>query len=285
MQINWYPGHMTKSIRMMEENIKLVDAVIYVLDARAPKSCMNPNFDKFIEKLPVVFVLNKADLASEQSVAKWKKKLAGPNREAVSVNSTVSKTSASVVALLKKLCASKINKFASKGVKATVRVMIMGVPNTGKSTLTNNLCGKAKAITGNKAGVTRGKQWVKVSDTIEVMDTPGTLYPKLSDQTVAKHLAYMGSIKDEVVDGEELAMALLEELSTRFPFALKNRYGIENPDTPSALLEQIARKRGFILKGNIPDIERASDAVLDDFRKGRMGKITLEEADDDQAVV
>lgn len=285
MQINWYPGHMTKSIRMMEENIKLVDAVIYVLDARAPKSCMNPNFDKFIEKLPVVFVLNKADLASEQSVAKWKKKLTGPNREAVSVNSTVSKTSASVVALLKKLCAGKINKFAQKGVKATVRVMIMGVPNTGKSTLTNNLCGKAKAITGNKAGVTRGKQWVKVSDTIEVMDTPGTLYPKLSDQTVAKHLAYMGSIKDEVVDGEELAMALLEELSTRFPFALKNRYGIENPDTPSALLEQIARKRGFILKGNVIDIERASDAILDDFRKGRMGKITLEEADDDQAIV
>lgn len=285
MQINWYPGHMTKSIRMMEENIKLVDAVIYVLDARAPKSCMNPNFDKFIEKLPVVFVLNKADLASEQSVAKWKKKLTGPNREAVSVNSTVSKTSASVVALLKKLCAGKINKFAQKGVKATVRVMIMGVPNTGKSTLTNNLCGKAKAITGNKAGVTRGKQWVKVSDTIEVMDTPGTLYPKLFDQTVAKHLAYMGSIKDEVVDGEELAMALLEELSTRFPFALKNRYGIENPDTPSALLEQIARKRGFILKGNVPDIERASDAILDDFRKGRMGKITLEEADDDQAIV
>ena len=285
MQINWYPGHMTKSIRMMEENIKLVDAVIYVLDARAPKSCMNPNFDKFIEKLPVVFVLNKADLASEQSVAKWKKKLTGPNREAVSVNSTVSKTSASVVALLKKLCAGKINKFAQKGVKATIRVMIMGVPNTGKSTLTNNLCGKAKAITGNKAGVTRGKQWVKVSDTIEVMDTPGTLYPKLSDQTVAKHLAYMGSIKDEVVDGEELAMALLEELSTRFPFALKNRYGIENPDTPSALLEQIARKRGFILKGNVPDIERASDAILDDFRKGRMGKITLEEADDDQAIV
>lgn len=285
MQINWYPGHMTKSIRMMEENIKLVDAVIYVLDARAPKSCMNPNFDKFIEKLPVVFVLNKVDLASEQSVAKWKKKLTGPNREAVSVNSTVSKTSASVVALLKKLCAGKINKFAQKGVKATVRVMIMGVPNTGKSTLTNNLCGKAKAITGNKAGVTRGKQWVKVSDTIEVMDTPGTLYPKLSDQTVAKHLAYMGSIKDEVVDGEELAMALLEELSTRFPFALKNRYGIENPDTPIALLEQIARKRGFILKGNVIDIERASDAVLDDFRKGRMGKITLEEADDDQAIV
>ena len=285
MQINWYPGHMTKSIRMMEENIKLVDAVIYVLDARAPKSCMNPNFDKFIEKLPVVFVLNKADLASEQSVAKWKKRLTGENREAVSVNSTVSKTSASVVALLKKLCANKINKFAQKGVKATVRVMIMGVPNTGKSTLTNNLCGKAKAITGNKAGVTRGKQWVKVSDTIEVMDTPGTLYPKLSDQTVAKHLAFMGSIKDEVVDGEELAMALLEELATRFPFALKNRYGIENPDTPSALLEQVARKRGFVLKGNIPDIERASDAVLDDFRKGRMGKITLEEADDDEGTV
>ena len=282
MQINWYPGHMTKSIRMMEENIKLVDAVIYVLDARAPKSCMNPNFDKFIEKLPVVFVLNKADLANDEEVVKWKKKLSGANREAVSVNSTISKTSASVVSLLKKLCAGKINKFKQKGVRATVRVMIMGVPNTGKSTLTNNLCGKAKAITGNKAGVTRGKQWVKVSDTIEVMDTPGTLYPKLSDQTVAKHLAFMGSIKDEVVDGYELALALIEELSQRYPFTLKNRYGIEILDTPENLLQVIARKRGFILRGNEIDLERASDAVLDDFRKGRMGKITLEGADDDE---
>ena len=285
MQINWYPGHMTKSIRMMEENIKLVDAVVYVLDARAPKSCMNPNFDKFIEKLPVVFVLNKADLANEQSVSKWKKYLSGENREAVSVNSTVSKTSASVIALIKKLCANKINRFKQKGVRATVRVMIMGVPNTGKSTLTNNLCGKAKAITGNKAGVTRGKQWVKVSDTVEVMDTPGTLYPKLSDQTVAKHLAFMGSIKDEVVDGYELALALVEELSAKFPFALKNRYGIEELSAPDVIIQQIARKRGFILKGNEPDIERASDAVLDDFRKGRMGKITLEEAGDDEGTV
>lgn len=285
MQINWYPGHMTKSIRMMEENIKLVDAVIYVLDARAPKSCMNPNFDKFIEKLPVVFVLNKADLANEESVARWKKRLKGENREAVSVNSTISKTSSSVVALLKKLCSGKINKFQQKGVKATVRVMIMGVPNTGKSTLTNNLCGKAKAITGNRAGVTRGKQWVKVSDTIEVMDTPGTLYPKLSDQTVAKHLAFMGSIKDEVVDGYELALALLEELSLRFPFALKNRYGIEILDTPENLLSLIAKKRGYVLRGNELDLERASDAILDDFRKGRMGRITLEEPIDDAEIV
>jgi ribosome biogenesis GTPase A len=243
---------------------------------------MNPNFDKFIEKLPVVFVLNKADLANDEEVVKWKKKLSGANREAVSVNSTISKTSASVVSLLKKLCAGKINKFKQKGVRATVRVMIMGVPNTGKSTLTNNLCGKAKAITGNKAGVTRGKQWVKVSDTIEVIDTPGTLYPKLSDQTVAKHLAFMGSIKDEVVDGYELALALIEELSQRYPFALKNRYGIEILDTPENLLQVIARKRGFILRGNEIDLERASDAVLDDFRKGRMGKITLEGADDDE---
>lgn len=280
MDINWFPGHMTKSMRMMEENIKLVDAVVYVLDARAPKSCINPNFSRFIEKLPVVFVLNKSDLADDNEVIKWKKKLTREKSEAVAINSTVSKNSGAVISAIKRLCSNKINKFASKGVKATVRVMIIGVPNTGKSTLVNNLCGKAKAITGNKAGVTRGKQWVKVSDTIEVLDTPGTLYPKLNDQTCALHLAYMGSIKDEVVDGYELACKFVTEMAQNFPQTLLNRYGIDINGTCDELLERIGRKRGLLMKGNEVDFERVCDAVLDDFRKGRMGKITLDKADE-----
>ena len=158
--------------------------------------------------------------------------------------------------------------------------MIIGVPNTGKSTLVNNLCGKAKAITGNKAGVTRGKQWVKVSDTIEVLDTPGTLYPKLSDQLCALHLAYVGSIKAEVVDGYELACNFILEMAEKFPQTLVSRYNIDINGSCEELLERIGRKRGLLMKGNEVDFERVCDAVLDDFRKGRMGKITLDKADE-----
>ena len=280
MYINWFPGHMTKSMRMMEENIKLVDAVIYVLDSRAPKSCINPNFNRFIERLPVVFVLNKADMSDENEVQKWKTALTSQNREAVIVNSTATKSSAIVITTIKRLCANKINKFKQKGAVATIRVMIMGVPNTGKSTLTNNLCGKAKAITGNRAGVTRGKQWVKVSDTVEVMDTPGTLYPKIEDERIALHLAYMGSIKDEVVDTYELACNFVDEMMAKFPHVLQNRYKTELSGTAQEILATIGRKRGFVIKGNEVDLERSADAVLDDFRKGRMGRITLEKAEE-----
>ena len=280
MYINWFPGHMTKSMRMMEENIKLVDAVIYVLDARAPQSCINPNFNRFISSLPVVFVLNKADLADESAILAWKKALTKENREVVAVNSTASKNSAVVISCVKRLCAAKINKFKSKGVRATVRVMIMGVPNTGKSTLTNNLCGKAKAITGNRAGVTRGKQWVKVSDTIEVLDTPGTLYPKIDDETIGLHLAYIASIKDEVVDTNELACNFVKEMKEKFNDLLVKRYGVELDGEPLDIIERIGRKRGFVQKGSVVDIDRAAEAILDDFRKGRLGKITLEKAED-----
>lgn len=280
MYINWFPGHMTKSMRMMEENIKLVDAVVYVLDARAPQSCLNPNFNKFIANLPVVFVLNKVDLADDTAVLAWKKVLTKPNREVVAVNSTASKNSAVVISAIKRLCANKIEKFKSKGVRATVRVMIMGVPNTGKSTLTNNLCGKAKAITGNRAGVTRGKQWVKVSDTVEVLDTPGTLYPKIDDERIGLHLAYIASIKDEVVDTFELACNFVKEIKENFNDLFVKRYGVDYDGEPAEIIERIGRKRGFVQRGNVVDVERAADAILDDFRKGRMGKITLEKAED-----
>lgn len=278
--INWYPGHMTKSIRMIEENIRLIDALVYVLDARAPKSCINPDFSRYIEKLPVVYVLNKSDLADEKQTAAWRKKLSGARSEALSIDSTVSKSSASVLSAIKNLTGDKIEKFAARGIKTTVKVMVLGVPNTGKSTLINNLIGKAKAITGNKAGVTRGKQWFRVNEYTEVLDTPGTLYPKLSNQTVARHLAYLGSIKDEVVDALELSMELLRELAEIKPSAVEMRYGFVPLESGEKNLEKVAISRSFLLKGGIPDTERASAAVIDDFRKGRLGRITLDEVEE-----
>lgn len=250
--INWYPGHMTKSIRMIEENIKLIDVLIYVLDARAPKSCINPDFARYIEKLPVVYVLNKCDLADSAETEKWSKLLCGDRSEAITVNSTVSKSTASVLAIIKKLCGGKIQKYAAKNIKTTIKAMVIGVPNTGKSTLINNLLGKAKAITGNRPGVTRGKQWFRVGEYIEVLDTPGTLYPKLNDQVSARHLAYLGSIKDEVVDTFELSVQLLSELAMLKPDAISSRYGFIPSESGEKDLEEVARSRSFLLKGGAP---------------------------------
>ncbi len=277
--INWYPGHMTKSIRMIEENIKLIDAIVYVLDARAPLSCINPDFEKYIARLPVVYALNKSDLSDPRETEKWRIKLTSSRSYAIILDSTVSKSSTAVLSAVTKLCGEKISKYQAKGVKTTIKVMVLGVPNTGKSTLINNLIGKSKAITGNKAGVTRGKQWFKVNDYVEVLDTPGTLYPKLSNQKAARHLAYIGSIKDEVVDTYELSKELLAELRERYPQAIEKRYGFTACDDCEINMQNVAKSRGFLLRGGEVDTERASIAVIDDFRKGRFGKITLDEAD------
>ncbi len=276
MDINWFPGHMTKSLRMMDENINLIDVLIYVLDSRAPASCLNPAFDKYIEKLPVVYVLNKIDLADPAATNDWKSCLTGENSAAVCLNSTMSGSSKAINKLAIELCRDKIKKYENKGVKAVLRAMVIGVPNSGKSTLINNLCGKTKAITGDKAGVTRGKQWVRVTDYLEILDTPGTLYPKMNDQNLAKHLAYLGSIKDEILDIYELATELLKELYVIDKTIVDARYNIESTNDSLATLEKIAISKGLRKKGGIIDEERASLMVVDDFRKGRMGRITLD---------
>ena len=279
--INWYPGHMTKSIRMIEENIRLIDCLVYVLDARAPYSCINPDFERYIQRLPVVYVLNKADLADPAQTEKWKRKLTGERGVAVATNASASKSCAVIVAEIRRLCADKISRYASKGVKTSVKAMVLGVPNTGKSTIINNLIGKAKAVTGNKAGVTRGKQWFRVNDSVEVLDTPGTLYPKLSDQNIARRLAYLGSIKDEVVDGYELAIELISDLDKINPAAIEGRYGFTPTCDGEKDLTSVAKSRGFLLRGGDIDLERAAVALIDDFRKGRLGKITLDEVKND----
>ena len=277
--INWYPGHMTKSIRMIEENIKLIDALIYVLDARAPLSCINPDFERYIEKLPVIYILNKSDLADDKQTELWRKKLQGERSFAVTLDSTVSKSSAQVLSAIKKMCYEKITLYANKGVKTTIKVMVLGVPNTGKSTLINNFIGKAKAITGNKAGVTRGKQWFRVNDYIEVLDTPGTLYPKLANQDIARRLAYIGSVKEEVVDILALSTKLIKEVYALYPDAIFNRYGFNPTENDEENLRLVAKSRGFLVRGGEVDTERASVTVIDDFRKGRLGKITLDKVE------
>ena len=293
--IHWFPGHMTKSLRLIEENLGLIDIVLYVLDARAPLSCLNPSFDTIVGAKPVIFVLNKADLVDSNSLAPFKDFLAKrSNNPVVSLNASTSKATDFILPIIDKMAKEKIERFKSKGVNASIRGMVIGVPNSGKSTLINNFCAKAKTVTGNKPGVTRGKQWVRVNDYFELLDTPGTLYPKLTDQTAARHLAYIGSVKDAVVDTLELAGALFMDLVRLAPKALATRYNMDLDDilstddefsmdykTPQQKgLEQIAKARGLMQKGGVLDIEKAAVALIDDFRKGRLGKVLLDEISD-----
>lgn len=278
--INWFPGHMTKSLRQMEASLSLADVIIYVLDSRAVYSCMNPVFDKMIASKPIVYVLNKADLVPTTRVSAWQSILTSDRSTVSVVDATTSGSTKNIIASVRKLASSKLEKYQSKGIKTSLRGMVIGVPNCGKSTLINNFCGKAKAVTGNKPGVTRGKQWVRVNEYLELLDTPGTLYPKLSNEIVARHLAYIGSIKAEVTDSFGLSCAFLEELNTIAPDVLMSRYKTEFDTDADTTLQKIAKNRGYIIKGGEYDIERASNALLDDFRKGRLGKIMLDDVSD-----
>ena len=276
MIINWFPGHMNRSLREMEEKIRLVDAVVYVLDSRAPFSCINPELDRISEGKPVVYVLNKADLVEAADLSCWIARLSGSGKYALKLDSTATNASKVLAEKLREVCADKIAKKKARGINAVIRAMVIGVPNSGKSTLINNLCGKAKTLTGNKAGVTRGQQWVRVTPSLEVLDTPGTLYPKLDDRTVALDLAFIGSIRDEVLDIYGLAAELVKRLAPSG--AIERRYGVVPSADEHETLTDIARARGFLVKGGETDDERAAYAVIDDFRKGRMGKIILEKA-------
>ena len=292
--IHWFPGHMTKSLREMEGVLSVVDVVLYVLDARAPFSCLNPSFDNIVGGKPVIFVLNKSDLITPNALKQVQNKMLQEGKTVVAINSTASGASKAIMPLVEKLAKDKLEKYKAKGVKVPLRGMVIGVPNSGKSTLINNLCNKGKAVTGNKPGVTRGQQWVRATDYFELLDTPGTLYPKITDQKIGLNLAYIGSIKTEVLDTLEIAGNLAERLLEIAPNELKARYNIvieeiENesialeqtgdfPKTKQELmLERVALARGHIQKGGITDIEKASVALLDDFRKGRLGKVMLEQ--------
>lgn len=275
-KINWFPGHMQKALRMMEAEAKNVDALIYVLDSRAPFACLNPEFVRIIGSKPILYVLNKIDLADEKKIKEIKTKLPGENKLVIELNSTASGAIGLVTSSLNALCKATIEKYKNKGVNYFVRAMVLGVPNCGKSTLVNNLCGSKKAITGNKPGVTKGKQWVKLSNNIEILDTPGTLWPNLIDEGEARKLAFIGSIKDDVVEVEQLSFFLLEALLKTYPKELEERFSVQVENkTPLEIMEEIAERRKYVVRGGEIDYERTAKAILDDFRKGRIGKITL----------
>lgn len=280
MQIQWYPGHMAKARRMLEENLKLIDVVVELVDARAPLATRNPDFDALFSQKSRVILLNKSDLASAEQTKKWIEYYKAQNINAIAFVSASSAKRKAAVSLIEAAAADKVAKMKEKGVIKTVRAMVVGIPNVGKSTFINRIAGETKAKVGDKPGVTKGKQWVKVSPYLELMDTPGLLWPKLENEALAKHLAYIGSINDDIMDAERLAADMLCELMAICPDALKERYKkIEDGMATHELLEAVARSRGFILQGGVMDTERAARIVLDEFRAGRIAKITLESPD------
>ncbi|MDE7380018.1 MAG: ribosome biogenesis GTPase YlqF [Clostridia bacterium] len=275
---------MTKAMRMMEENAAVCDGIIYVLDARCPVSSFNPTLKKVFGGKPVLYVLNKGDLADQKADA-FVKFIRDSGSPCVRINAVDSRSRRALSEALSAAVAAKREKNAQKGYSQTFRFMVCGVPNTGKSTVINLLAGNARAQTGNKAGVTRGKQWIRL-DGYELLDTPGTTPPSFANQKLAVRLAYVGSLNDDILDLDDIALALLAELYQKYPQALRERYGIgegaqaDTEPTPLEMLDKVCMRRGFILRGNDYDYERAEKAVIDDFRKGRLGKVTLDSLDD-----
>ncbi len=276
--INWYPGHMAKTRRMLQENLKFIDVVVEILDARAPLASRNPDFNDLFSGKARVVLLNKSDLADSNATKRWISHFSRRGIEAAGISATGGAAKKTAVALIEKAAKPRVDAMKQKGVNKVVRCMIVGIPNVGKSTLINRIAGMNRAEVGDKPGVTRGKQWVKITPYLELMDTPGMLWPKLEDQTLAKHLAFLGSIKDEIMDSEELALdliALLQELS---PAQLTERYGKLAPDTPKQeLLNAVCLSRGFLLRGGELDTERAARVALDEFRAGKIARVTLEQ--------
>lgn len=277
MNIQWFPGHMTKALRMMEENVKLVDAIGYVLDARAPASCFNPSFSKIVGNKPCVFILNKCDLADAAKVDAWCRYFAKNNQKYVKVTATASAEANKIVSAFSDVTEELRQKHKAKGIFKPIRCLIIGVPNCGKSTIINCLSGRKAVITGDRPGVTKGKQWVRLANGLELLDTPGTLWPKFDDDAVARHLCFIGSVKDDVVDICEVALELIAELVGMYPKMFFERFKLDGNSTDKTeLFEQIAQKRGFLLRGGDIDSERCAKAIVDDFRKGKIGKITLD---------
>ena len=274
--LQWFPGHMTAAMRMMEENLKAVDGVMIVLDARAPRASLNKKLDKLFINKKVLYVLNKTDLVSQSDVSRTVKEFAEEGKETVAVSAMDKRAVDLLYSRIFSLLAEKLERNKIKGIFKPIRIMVAGIPNTGKSTIINALCGGKKAVTGNKAGVTKGKQWVRIRE-LELLDTPGTMPPAFENQILAKHLAYIGSMNDANIDFNELAFEFLKEIKERYPELLKQKYGIENVDVETLeLFNAVCVRRGFLRRGGEFDYERCATAIIDDFRKGRIGKIILD---------
>lgn len=277
MHFQWYPGHMTKAKRMMEENIKLIDLVIELVDARLPVSSRNPDIDDIGKNKARLILLNKSDLAEEKWNDAWAEYFREKGYSVVKVNSRKGGGIKSIQGVIQEACKEKIERDRKRGIlNRPVRAMVVGIPNVGKSTFINSLAGKACAKTGNKPGVTKGKQWIRLNKNVELLDTPGILWPKFEDQTVGLRLAFIGSIKDEILNTEELAAELIRFLTARYPDVLHGKYEIEEEQDVYACLNSIAESRHCLVRGNELDTEKAARLLLDDFRNGKLGRITLE---------
>ena len=277
MNYQWYPGHMTKAKRMMQENIKLIDLIIELVDARIPLASRNPDIDELGKGKSRIVLLNKSDLADAACNKQWTRYFQEQGAFVLEINSKSGAGIKSIHGLVQEACAEKIARDRKRGiVNRPVRAMVVGIPNVGKSTFINSFAGKAVTKTGNKPGVTKGKQWIRLNKNLELLDTPGILWPKFEDQQVGMRLAFIGSMNDEVIIMEELACDLLNCLRTMYPNAVKERYNVEWQDSMAAVLEEIARVRGCFQKGETLDLKKAADLIVDDFRSGRLGRITLE---------
>ena len=277
--IQWFPGHMTRAMRDMEAKRDLCDGVICVLDARAPIATVNKNLRSIFGEKPVLYVFNKADLADSAKLDGFIKLFEGQGRYVVKCNSTNVSSKRVLLQKLGEITQEKRARAQAKGVNRTFRFMVAGIPNTGKSTLVNLISGQKRAKTGDKAGVTRDVRWLKCG-AFDLLDTPGTMPPAFDNQYHARHLAYIGSINDDILDMDDIALELLGELATLYPEYLTERYGITDFSEKLGMYEALCKRRGFILRGGEYDYERGAKALIDDFRKGRIGKICMENPSD-----
>ena len=277
MHFQWYQGHMTKARRMMQENIKLIDLIIELVDARIPLSSRNPDIDDMGKNKARLIVLNKADLAEEKRNDEWVEYFKEKGYSAVKVNSKKGGGIKSIQSVIQEACREKTERDRRRGIlNRPVRAMVAGIPNVGKSTFINTLAGKACTKTGNKPGVTKGKQWIRLNKSVELLDTPGILWPKFEDQKAALKLAFIGSIKDEILQTEELASELIKYMEEEYAGAIGEKYSVETTEDSYECLRRIAESRHCLVRGNELDTEKAAALFLDDFRNGRLGRITLE---------
>lgn len=277
MNIQWYPGHMTKARRMMQENIRLVDLVIELVDARIPCSSRNPDIDEMGKNKARLLLLNKADLANEEANEIWSAHFRRQGFQVVKLDSRSRAGLKAVQAAIQEACREKTERDRKRGIlNRPVRAMVAGIPNVGKSTFINSFAGRACAKTGNKPGVTRGAQWVRLNKQVELLDTPGILWPKFDDQAAGLKLALIGSIKEEILNTEELAWELLKFLNKEYSGLLRERYETDESKSPQEQLCDLARKRGCLKKGGEPDTGKAAAVLLEEFRSGKLGRITLE---------
>ena len=278
MNIQWYPGHMTKTRRQIEADLKQVDAVCEIVDARIPMSSRNPDIDAICGSKPRIIVLNRMDLADPAATRRWKDYFKSRGMAVIATDCKTRQGIADFTPAARAACAEKLQRDAARGMNRPLRVMVVGIPNVGKSTLINQISGRKGAKAENRPGVTRGKQWVTVDSGLQLLDTPGILWPKFEDPEVGMMLAYTGAVKEGVIDLEELSCRLLELLLNYYPHVLAERYQVEaEPGTPGyELLEMAGRKRGYLLRGAEVHTERMAKVLMDEFRSGKLGKFTLE---------